>query len=109
MVDDTWGQYCTQITGDFLFHSVPYAYRSVDSLFVDKYNALGETKSLGCVRLQAVNAKWLYDNWSSVYLIEITTKETGGPLAKPVIDPIPEGHTWDPTDVRAQYLCDGCH
>ena len=111
MVDYSWGQYCTQITGDFLFHSVPYAKKAVDSLFVEKYNALGQTKSLGCVRLQVENAKWLFDNWSSVYRIQITTSESGGPIEKPVIEHIPEGHTWDPTDLRTRDLCqkNGCH
>ena len=111
MVDDTYGQWSTQIVGDFLFHSVPYASKKENSLFVEKYNALGETKSLGCVRLQAGEAKWIYDNWSSVNKIIITTSETAGPIAKPVIAKLPKWHTWDPTDVYAHYLCveNGCH
>ena len=111
MVDDSWGQWCTQIIGDYLFHSIPYRSRNEKSLFVDKYNYLGTTKSLGCIRLQASEAKWIYDRWSSVNKVYITTTKEYGPLAKPTIEKIPDWHTWDPTDAKTQYLCKqkGCH
>ena len=75
------------------------------------YNYLGTTQSLGCIRLQAGDAKWIYDNCSLGTWIFITPNESEGPLAKPGFTPVPSWHTWDPTDPNVQYLCKqkGCH
>ena len=62
MVGDTWAQWCTQIQGDYLFHSVPNWTKNNKDLEVYEYNQLGNTRSLGCIRLNCEDAKWIYDN-----------------------------------------------
>lgn len=112
MVDDSKAQWCTQIIGDYLFHSVPYRTADPTTLYVDnKFNYLGETKSLGCIRLQAGDAKWIYDNCQLGTKVTITPSESSGPISKPAFTPLPSWHTWDPTDPTVQYLCKqhGCH
>lgn len=52
------GKYWTQITGDILFHSVPY---SKDKTTVIDYT-LNEPASHGCIRLSLDDAKWIYSN-----------------------------------------------
>lgn len=112
MVGGSKAQWCTQIMGDYLFHSVPYRIADPTTLYTDlMYNYLGTTQSLGCIRLQAGDAKWIYDNCSLGTEIYITPYEYGGPIDKPLFTPIPSWHTWDPTDPTVQYLCAqyGCH
>ena len=111
MVGNTWAQWCTQIKGNYLFHSVPNYTKNNRDLEVEEYNHLGETRSLGCVRLNCADAKWIYDNCVLKTKVTITTAESSGPLSKPAGITIPSWHTWDPTDPTAQYLCKqkGCH
>lgn len=60
---DVYGQYCTQIVGNILFHSVPYLEKyNPASLEYWEYDKLGQDASLGCIRLTVENAKWIYDN-----------------------------------------------
>lgn len=60
---DVYGQYCTQIVGNILFHSVPYLEKyNPSSLEYWEYDKLGQDASLGCIRLTVENAKWIYDN-----------------------------------------------
>lgn len=111
MVGDTWAQWCTQIYDDYLFHSVPnWTYNNFD-LEVEEYNLLGTTRSLGCIRLNCRDAKWIYDNCALGTQVYISSWETSGPLAKPAGLQIPAWHTWDPTDPTAYYRCRqlGCH
>lgn len=112
MVGGSKAQWCTQISGDYLFHSVPYRIADPTTLYTDlMYNFLGTTQSLGCIRLQAGDAKWIYDNCELGTEIYITPWESNGPIAKPAFSPIPSWHTWDPTDPNVRYLCEqrGCH
>ncbi len=112
MVGGSKAQWCTQISGDYLFHSVPYRIQDPTTLYTDlMYNYLGTTQSLGCIRLQAGDAKWIYDNCALGTEIYITPYESEGPIAKPGFSPIPSWHTWDPTDPTVHYLCEqhGCH
>lgn len=111
MVGDSWAQWCTQISGNYLFHSVPnWTYNNRD-LEVSEYNQLGTTRSLGCIRLNCANAKWIYDNCGLGTQVYITPYESSGILAKPAALQIPSWHSWDPTDPTAYYLCRqyGCH
>ncbi len=111
MVGNTWAQWCTQITGNYLFHSVPnWTYDNFD-LEVDEWNLLGETRSLGCIRLNCRDAKWIYDNCVLGTEVYISSWEAGGPLPKPGGGWIPSWHTWDPTDPTAYWKCQeiGCH
>ncbi len=111
MVGDTWAQWCTQIQGNYLFHSVPNWTQSNMDLEVEEYNHLGETRSLGCVRLCCRDAKWIYDNCVLGTKVVITASESSGPLAKPGGIWVPSWHTWDPTDPTAYWRCqqNGCH
>lgn len=111
MVGDTWAQWCTQISGNYLFHSVPnWTYNNFD-LEVYEYNCLGQTRSLGCIRLNCANAKWIYDNCGLGTHVYISGTDKAGPLSKPGTIQIPSWHTWDPTDPTAYYMCQrkGCH
>ena len=56
MMGDTWGQWVTQIKGDYLFHSVYYWSQNNNDLSVGAYNNLGKTCSHGCIRLTAADA-----------------------------------------------------
>lgn len=107
----TWAQWCTQIYGNYLFHSVPnWTYNNFD-LEVYEYNLLGSTRSLGCIRLTCEDAKWIYDNCGLGTQVYISAVETSGPLSKPTSLKLASWHTWDPTDPTAYYMCQrrGCH
>lgn len=106
-----WAQWCTQIQGSYLFHSVPYYTKVNNDLELGEFNLLGETRSLGCIRLNCADAKWIYDNCALKTKVIITTSESSGPLARPEGIKLPSWHTWDPTDPTAKYLCKqhGCH
>ncbi len=98
LIHGVFGQYSTWITGNILFHSVPSARATKDSVSVRNYNQLGTTASAGCVRLTVADAKWIYDNCEIGTLIEIYEEDDPGPLGKPEAIKLPEGSGWDPTD-----------
>ena len=55
--------YYTQISGNYLFHSVLYSQRSTNPAkagIID--GTMGKPASHGCVRMKIDNAKWIYDN-----------------------------------------------
>lgn len=112
MIGDSWAQWCTQIRGNYLFHSVPSRpyEKSNMALNVRSFNLLGTTQSLGCIRLMCDDAKWIYDNCRYGNTIQITTS-TSNPLKKPKALSLPNWHTWDPTDPTAHYRCiqNRCH
>ena len=62
MFDSTYGQYSTQFFGNYLFHSICYTAPDPSTMLAQEYNMLGGVASLGCVRLQTADAKWIYDN-----------------------------------------------
>lgn len=95
-----WGQWCTTITGNILFHSVYYDKRNDNkTLNVKAYNKLGTMASHGCIRLRACDTKWLYDNCKSrTKVIIYNNKKNPGPFDKPVLKKLSRRHTWDPTD-----------
>ncbi len=111
MIGNTWAQWCTQIQGNYLFHSVPNWTHNNFDLEVGEYNLLGETRSAGCIRMNCREAKWVYDNCQLGTEVHISSWETGGPLQKPAGLWIPDWHTWDPTDPTAYWKCQevGCH
>ena len=78
MVGDTWAQWCTQIQGDYLFHSVPNWTKNNKDLEVYEYNQLGNTRSLGCIRLNCEDAKWIYDNCQLGTQVNISSTLTSG-------------------------------
>lgn len=105
MLDDSYGQYCTQIKGNILFHSVCYTKKDPSTLMTHEYNGLGAPASLGCVRLQTADAKWIYDNCARGTKVTIyDDAESPGPLGKPekLVPHISDeqANGWDPTDPR---------
>ena len=99
---DVFGQYATQITGNILFHSVPYTKRGDNSsLEYWEYDKLGTPASLGCIRLTVKNAKWIYDNCAAGTKVYFYKDSNPGPLGKPSerkISGDSEVNGWDPTD-----------
>ncbi|MGN1327734.1 MAG: L,D-transpeptidase [Clostridia bacterium] len=99
---DVYGQYATQITGNILFHSVPYTEKYNNaSLEYWEYDKLGTPASMGCVRLTVENAKWIYDNCSAGTKVKFYEDSNPGPLGKPSERKISseiEYRNWDPTD-----------
>ncbi|MGF7012215.1 glucan-binding YG repeat protein [Lachnospiraceae bacterium PF1-22] len=92
------GQYCTNITTNILFHSLPYYSNNIYDMFPGEYNKLGTWSSAGCIRLRVVDAKWIYDNCKWGTSVQIYNSSTPGPLKKPTYSKIPGNQTWDPTD-----------
>lgn len=100
-----YGQYCSRITGHILFHSVPYATNSPDSLKYTAYDKLGTAASSGCIRLTVADALWIYNNCPSGTYVEFYSSTNPGPLGKPTAQKISSNVTcrnWDPTDPLAQ-------
>lgn len=99
---DVFGQYATQITGNILFHSVPYTEKgNKASLEYWEYDKLGTPASMGCVRLTVQNAKWIYDNCAAGTLVKFYEDSNPGLLGKPAEQKISdetEYRNWDPTD-----------
>lgn len=97
---DVYGQYATRINGDILFHSVYYKTASPDTLKTQEYNKLGTAASMGCVRLNAADAKWIYDNCpigTSVNIVD----DGHDPLPRPksiILGKDAPYPNWDPTD-----------
>ena len=106
MADGSYGQYATRFNGAILFHSVCYKKKDPSTLMTYEYNALGGFASLGCVRLQTVDAKWVYDNCPQGTKVTVYNAESPGPLGKPdtLVPQIADGQPggWDPTDPRAE-------
>ena len=100
LYNNVYGQYVTGISGDFLFHSVPYtSYLKNDSLEVEEFNKLGTDASLGCVRLSVSDAKWIYDHCSMGTYVKIYDSDKEEPLGKPNTIKITDTkNKWDPTD-----------
>lgn len=103
MFDGSYGQYATGFYGNYLFHSICYTKPSHDAMKQEAYNALGSPASMGCIRLQTADAKWIYDNCPAGTPVVIYDDPTSpGPLGKPekkvahITDELFNG--WDPTD-----------
>jgi lipoprotein-anchoring transpeptidase ErfK/SrfK len=105
MVDGSYSQYAVRFNGGIMFHSIPYYSTSKDDMEWEEYNKLGSAASLGCVRLQAECAKWIYDNCPmGTTVIVYDDVDNPGELGKNEIEKIPEDceyKGWDPTDPDA--------
>lgn len=98
-----YGQYVTKITGNILFHSVPYLEnKNPASLEYWEYDKLGTTASAGCVRLTVTDALWIYQNCKNGTQVEFYSSTNPGPLGKPAAQKISNYESpyrnWDPTD-----------
>lgn len=102
MFDGSWGQYISGFYGNYLFHSVCYRAKDPSTLMTEEYNLLGEVASLGCVRLQVADAKWIYDNCDPGTYVTVYDGTVPGALGKPetvVYSIAPEmDNGWEPTD-----------
>lgn len=100
LMGGSYGQYVTQITGNYLFHSVPYNSMHENDLSYKLYNQLGTICSHGCVRLTCADAKWIYDNCpvgTTVRIYDSSTLPVPKPTA-PWLDTSSPYRGWDPTD-----------
>ena len=101
MVNDTYTQYATRITQGFLFHSITYATPNENNLLTVGYNGLGVSRSLGCVRLNCRNSKWVYDNCHLGTTVQVyEDANVASPFDKPELVPISDQQTWDPPDPK---------
>ena len=102
MQGNVYGQYVTKITGNILFHSVPYTQQNPATLEYWEYDKLGTAASLGCVRLRVEDAKWIYNNCENGTNVEFYSSTDEGPLGKPTAKKISDYpdylRNWDPTD-----------
>lgn len=76
---ECWAPYVSQIYGAVYFHGVASVSPDLQSVSAGAFNALGTPQSLGCVRLAACDAKWIYYNVNSG-----TTVKIGDNLAAPM-------------------------
>lgn len=93
-----YGQYITQITGNILFHSVPYDSMDINDLQTEEYNKLGTPASMGCIRMRVCDTKWIYDNCPTGTKIVIYESTKNSKLGKPKLKKIPLTQNYDPTD-----------
>ena len=104
LVGGVYGQYATRImpADSILFHSVPYYGAEKDQLETEEFNKLGTPASLGCIRLQIEDCKWIYDECPSGSPVVIYDgDESTDPLGNPGFTPIDVNSPnagWDPTD-----------
>ena len=99
---NVYGHYVTQITGNILFHSVPYLrWGDPASLEYWEFDKLGVKASQGCIRLQVSDAIWIYNNAWNIVGVEFYADEDPGPFGKPTAPKISDNEfcrDWDPTD-----------
>lgn len=102
MVDGTYAQYAIRIHGPIMLHSIPYTAASHDALEYWEYNKLGKPASLGCVRLQAGDIKWLYDHCENGTKVIIYERPNEKPAIElPKLKKLKEKNKnkgWDPSD-----------
>ena len=100
LYNNVYGQYISGISGDYLFHSVPYAKMGKNStLEIEEFNKLGQEASLGCVRLAVEDTKWIYENCPIGTHVKIYDSDKPEPLGRPEAIRINgKGLGWDPTD-----------
>jgi len=103
MVDGTYAQYASGFHGNYLFHSICYKRPNNAYVIRDAYNNLGSPASMGCIRLETADAKWIFDNCPVGTKVTIySDPDDPGPLGKPnrTVDYISEEtyNGWDPSD-----------
>lgn len=102
MVDGSYAQYASRINGGIMFHSICYTTTKKNAMITSEYDSLGNVASLGCVRLQTIDAKWIYDNCPTGTLVTVYDSSYAGALGKPqkAVASVADSanSTWDPTD-----------
>ena len=105
LMGPAWGQWCCHFASSYLFHSIPYDRpNDPNSIEIDAYNKLGTAASHGCVRLAAVDAKYIYDHIPSGSKVEIFVgTQADDPLGVPERPYVGEWEkNYDPTDPEYQ-------
>ena len=72
-------KYATRIKGHYLFHSLPYRDKTMDSLDPVALSQLGSKASHGCVRLLWEDAKWISDHCPDGTAVRIFDKGESRP------------------------------
>ena len=101
LMGPSWGQWCSHFSPDMLFHSIPYNRQNDKySMSINGYNLLGQPASHGCIRLAAINAKYIYDNVPvGTKVVVFHGSSSDDPLGKPQTPYVGSwGHSYDPTD-----------
>ncbi len=102
MQGGVYGHYSTQITGNILFHSVPYFERgNHNSIEYKEFDKLGTAASAGCVRMLTKDARWIFNHKNEIKSVTFYGSTDPGPLGKPVAPKISGNKScrgWDPTD-----------
>ena len=109
MLGNTYAYWLTDISGSYLYHTVPCWTDNHFDLEVGEFNLLGQLRSAGCVRLMSCDAKYIHDTMPSGQQLEIVTYSS--PFKQPSGLQLSSSHTWDPTDPTAHWKCtqNGCH
>ncbi|MDO4294848.1 MAG: L,D-transpeptidase, partial [bacterium] len=103
MVNGTYTQYATRIVDGFLIHSPTYNTANNKDIIIGAYNLMGQTRSLGCVRVVTEEAKWIYDRCKlGTEVVVYEDAENPGPFHIPVVVSVNEATTYDPTDPAFQ-------
>ncbi|MCD7840409.1 MAG: fibronectin type III domain-containing protein [Erysipelotrichaceae bacterium] len=102
MHENCYTQYATRIVGHYLFHSVPYSKAKPNTLWTASYNKLGNHASAGCIRMDVISSKWIYDHCPLKTKVVVTYSSSDA-LTKPTAKKISSSvtgakRTWDPTD-----------
>lgn len=79
----SYGRYAIRFNGHILFHSIPYASPTVNSMRGSSFNLLGQGASAGCVRMAVGDLKWIYDNCKAGTPVVVYDDVNPGPLGKP--------------------------
>lgn len=102
LVGGVYGQYCSSIGGNYLFHSVPYTARNESSLDSAEYIKLGSPASHGCIRMCVRDCKWIFDNAPIGTQVNIVNAKGPAGAAVPRLNMASGYNCWDPSDKWAE-------
>lgn len=97
----SYAQYLVRFKGGKCFHSIIYKERGNNAkMYRKEYNKLGTVASAGCVRLRAIDAKWIYDHCPNGTKVKVYKDSVASPLGVPTYQKLGGSNTysWDPTD-----------
>ena len=98
LVGPCYGQYCSSIGNNYLFHSAPYDKQRADTLQNEEYDKLGTAASHGCIRMCVRDSKWIYDNCPIGTQVNVVNASGPAGAGVPQRDKGAEYKGWDPSD-----------
>ncbi len=110
LVGPCYGQYCSSIGNNYLFHSVPYDKQRADTLQNAEYDKLGKDASHGCIRMCVRDSKWIYDNCPIGTQVNVVTASGPAGAGVPKRNTASKYNGWDPSDKWASgnpYFAEG--